>query len=738
MGVIDFAEYVKAAIEAGTSVEGNVVRIIADNGDEIGEAVFKVIQGGNGTASEIGIATQTGASGAVATGVAYLALDVGVVGAAIAPALGIVAGVGLYNLAPEFWNGLSESLINAGQTVAGKVIGYWNGDNLHLSQQTIEIFKNKLLEAGVFDTPTKTEGDSWSQEQSWYEDIVFPIPFSKGQCNIGSGPRYDYSLENSDAIAIGMPFNLNQFGVRLVSLSNPTVIRELDRLTMEVRYITHESSPIIMNGKSFYHSYIGPFEYQYSKNQPPNYGFWESGDVANIEYCALFGEGSELPDVPKQPDATYPDATEFPLTYPLWFPLIYPQTLPDPSTLPTVFPLKYPEIDPNPYPDQEGAQDPDAEEAPEVYPEIDPDFDIPSPGLPEPGPEPEPDPDPSAEDPDPIDEGTDIEIDDPVDPNPGPTGGETIVVPNLPNTVSSNKLFTVYNPGSSQLDSLGGYLWDQSLMATLRDIWQDPLDGIISLIQVFATPTTGSNHNIILGFLDSGISCPVVTSQFVTVDCGSVTIEENKKNATDYSPYSEIHLFLPFIGIVELDVNECMGGTIGIKYNVDVYTGTCLAQVSITRDADMPHATILYTFSGNCSQQIPLTSGNAVGLLQALVGCISTGLSVPSGGGLTLATGAKMLGESMQHDLYHVSHSGNISANAGIMGQKKPYVIISRRHCYDANNYSAVYGFPANVSMILGNHTGFIRVKKCWIKTSALQEEYNEIMRILEEDGVFM
>ena len=439
--------------------------------------------------------------------------------------------------------------------------------------------------------------------------------------------------------------------------------------------------------------------------------------------------------IPLQDDAKLPDGRPIPQIYPGWLPWEYPVTVPS-TDLPTVYPVKYPGIAPDPYPTQEPAQDPQPEPAPDIVPAITPSFPLPEPS-PEPQPTPTPDPDPQPE-PDPIPEPIEpTPQPDPINPNPDPTPSPAVPVAPLPSTVSSNKLFTVYNPSASELNALGAYLWDSSIIASIRDIWQNPLDGIISLIQVYATPSTSGSHNIILGFLDSGVSANVVSTQFVTVDCGSVSIPENKFNATDYAPYTSLHLYLPFIGIVELDTNECMNSTINVKYEIDVYTGTCLATVSVTRTEDMPNSPILYTYSGNCSQQIPLTSGNATGMLTALIGGITAGLSVASGGGLGVVAGAAIAGQSLTHEMFHVSHSGNISANAGIMGQKKPYLIIGRRHGYDANNYSSLYGFPANKTIVLGNHSGYVKVKHCFLKTSATQPEHDEIMALLR-NGVIL
>lgn len=724
MSIINFADYLNSLIAGGSAVEGSVVKVIADNGAEVGDTVFKVIQGGNGTAQEVGVAVQTGATGATATGLAFLTVDIGVVGAAIAPALGVLAGVGLYNMAPEFWTTVSNALVNAGQTIGGKVIAYWNGDNVYFSEETVEIFKNALLQYNYFATPPDVVLPTSDAPSGTYT-----LPFDlTDSVTINTNPYPTYAPINGAKMLFYCNADKTRCYIIAASENSGEVATVSYGGTPATTYTTtHDYS---FEGERVYYVTLGYFDLSNSASIPNPQLQPDDPTRGALAWLSVYGDIQEGVNPNLQPDATYPSSQAFPLTYPSWLPWEYPQTLPDPSELPTVYPAKYPGVGPDGYPTQDPAQNPEPESVPDIYPEILPDFDIPTPGVtPEPTPTPDPDPQP---DPEPIPEPEPVNpAPDPIDPNPDPAPSPAVPVAPLPSTVSSNKLFTVYNPTDAQLDALGAYLWDGSIIAAIRDIWQEPLDGVISLQQVYVTPSTSGSHNIILGFLDSGVGSLVVSNQFVTVDCGSVTIPENKENATDYAPYTSLHLYLPFIGIVELDTNECMNSTINVTYKVDVYTGTCLATVSVTRSVDMPNSPILYTYSGNCSQQLPLTSGNATGMLSALIGGITAGLSVASGGGLGVLAGAQIAGQSLTHEMFHVSHSGNISSNAGIMGNKKPYLIIGRRHCYDANNYNALYGYPANKTVVLGNHSGFIKVKKCFLKTAATAPEHDQIMALL-------
>ena len=757
MSIVDFQDAVKTAIDYGQYVDGSTVRnVIADNGDVIGQTTLEVIQGGNGNASDLWLTVKTVVGGVITTGLSYLTMTLPTVFAALAPTLGITAGVGIYEIFSgdsDFSNRLYNALKDEGKTVGGKILAYTNGDNIYFDKTTIETFKNVLYDTGVFNGQIATIPDGAVVVQPIAGAtgglISYDAGYSVGTWTVnGHAVRMKSYVEGESFIAKSIKAVVNGTEYLLTASSNPLGrVGVWDALLQAWVVGGGAAVSFTWNGKTVYYTNA-----QGDQLSLPT-GTTQTGVLKTIldqlAWIIIFNLQDTSGNL--QPNAVYPDDDEFPLRYPEWYPLNYPEGAP--NDLPEVYPAKYPETQPNPYPQQEPAQNPDPESAPDTYPYIIPDMPLPNPNLdPKPNPDPNPYPDPTptptpnpTPDPDPIPTPDPIPDPvppepippDPIDPNPDPEPSPTPIPVPLPTTASSNKLFTVYNPSGAQLDALGAYLWDSDLVEILKKLWQNPLDGVISLAQVYVTPVAGSSANIMLGYLDSGVSAPVVTSQFVTVDCGSVQVKEKKKNATDYAPFTSINLYLPFIGITELDVNECMDSTINVTYKVDVYTGTCLATVKITRSKDMPNGGILYTFNGNCSQHLPLTSGDASGLISGLLGAVGSGLAIASGGGLGIVAGATMLGQSLNHEMLHVSHSGNISANSGIMGDKHPYLIIGRVHGYDANSYNTFYGYPANKTVSLGNCSGFVRVKEIHLKTTATDNERDEIISLLRE-GVIL
>ena len=78
---------------------------------------------------------------------------------------------------------------------------------------------------------------------------------------------------------------------------------------------------------------------------------------------------------------------------------------------------------------------------------------------------------------------------------------------------------------------------------------------------------------------------------------------------------------------------------------------------------------------------------------------------------------------------------GSFGANAGAMGIKNPYIIITNTQAYDAYNYNKQYGFPANASIQLGSCKGYTRVKSVHVSSisNATNEEKQNIDTLLKQ-----
>ena len=322
------------------------------------------------------------------------------------------------------------------------------------------------------------------------------------------------------------------------------------------------------------------------------------------------------------------------------------------------------------------------------------------------------------------------------DPNPPKRNAGSTPLSVVPSG-EMDALFTVYNPNLTELKQFGSWLWSSNFFEQLKKLFSDPMQAIIGLHKIYV-PTTNltEKQTIRCGYIDSEVPSYVVANQYTTINCGKVSLLEYFGNVFDYEPYTSIKLYLPFIGIVKLDVSEVMRSTIEIVYHVDVLTGACLAEVKIIRDTT---ESVLYTFTGNMGVQYPLSSGSYIGIVGGLlgiaggvVGSLATANPVPLAIGLSAASSSGKLHTD-------VAHSGNISSNCGAMGIKKPYLIINRPQTQLAEDFEKYQGYPSNYTTTLNNCTGFIQVLEVHvddIKTATSDEKQS--IELLLKQGVII
>lgn len=324
-----------------------------------------------------------------------------------------------------------------------------------------------------------------------------------------------------------------------------------------------------------------------------------------------------------------------------------------------------------------------------------------------------------------------IQRDPPTNP---PDTGDGDTPPVIPPTGSASSLYAIYNPTLSQINSFGAWLWSDNFVDQIKKLFNDPMQAIIGLHKVYAPPATGGSQTIKVGYLDSGVSARVVSNQYTTIDCGTVRLSEQFHNVFDYSPYTEVNLYLPFIGIVNINVADVMRASIHIVYHVDVLSGACLAEVKVTRDSA---GGTLYQYAGNASVTLPISSGSYMGIVSAVAGVAGGIAGTIASGGSALPLLASSAG-AMFNAHTQVEHSGGFSGNAGAMGGKIPYLIISRPQTEMADGFENYIGYPSNFTSTIGSCNGFVKVLECHLENiNATNSELNEIDSILKE-GVIL
>lgn len=353
---------------------------------------------------------------------------------------------------------------------------------------------------------------------------------------------------------------------------------------------------------------------------------------------------------------------------------------------------------------------------------------------------------------------------------PAPSGiSPTPQMPSIPLPFSSNGgLVTVYHPTAQQLYDFERWLWVTLSQASVTTVWNNPFDGVIGLFELYCTPTDIGNRNIHSGFLDSGIDSAVI-SRYTEIDCGTIGIPEYYGNYLDYSPYTKAHVYLPFIGIQELNPDDIVGHAVNIKYRIDEYNGSCIAMITVAKVTEVngenvEYSNTMYQFSGNCSVDLPIAGGSQAsikaGLMQAnayqQAANISTGASLLGGLGSLLlgslggalsgfgsAASSFMYGQAnalsnMLSGKSTVQKSGGFGSSHGALGIKNPFITVTRPKQIRVGNYSELYGYPAHKMVQVGACTGYLRCREVNVISPTATDDEKSIIEQLLKSGVYV
>ena len=216
---------------------------------------------------------------------------------------------------------------------------------------------------------------------------------------------------------------------------------------------------------------------------------------------------------------------------------------------------------------------------------------------------------------------------------------------------------------------------------------------------------------------------------------GSCDIPKKWGAYLDYNPYTKLSIFLPYIGFKEIDADDVMGKTVALQYIIDVLTGACVAELKCGD-------TVLSTWSGNCANEVPISSSDWRGAISAAVGIAATIAATASvTGGATAPMAASMVasvGANSMNLKPTISRSGSVSGSAGFIGQQRPYIIRTIPNLVIPADQNKFIGYPSFVTMSLGSLTGYNEISSVHLEgIPATGAELDELETILKGGVIF-
>lgn len=307
-------------------------------------------------------------------------------------------------------------------------------------------------------------------------------------------------------------------------------------------------------------------------------------------------------------------------------------------------------------------------------------------------------------------------------------------------SVTDVKFISLWNPTKSELQSVCTWLWSNNFdLDTLKKLFSNPMDCIIGLSLVPVTVPHGTSVPITIGNIQaSGVLVRPATSQYVTKNFGSVTVDEFYGGYLDYSPYTKVEIYLPYIGIKELSADDVMNRSVEVQYNIDILSGACVALIKCGSE-------ILYQFAGNCSMPLPIVGRDMLSVISGTLGVLSgagkavAGIAAGDAAGAAQAVAA-MSSAAVQamRSKRNVEKSGSIVGSAGFMGLQTPYLIITRPRQALPDSQSIYTGYPSFVTSLLGNCSGFTTLAEVHLDgIPATDTEISEIESLLKTGVIF-
>lgn len=349
-----------------------------------------------------------------------------------------------------------------------------------------------------------------------------------------------------------------------------------------------------------------------------------------------------------------------------------------------------------------------------------------------------------------------------------PTGGDgefddsTTTIPD--STPSGGTLSKVLNLFYIGLTGSTDYIDEMQHMSTwindtnIFNSFEERVQGIISLKDIYTWSTstwaqTARTEMKIRG-RNSGIMGHQIGNEIQTKTFGSYTIQSYYDDFLDYAPHTSVKIYLPFSGTYDLDPSLVVGGTITLNAKLNLISGDILYAIQVykenKKDPSNSLNAVIYSFNGNTSGELPITSTDYSNKLSSIV---NTGLgAVATMGALATGTAAGFVAagaHTLMSEAAALKQNGNsrttgfTGGSVGKLGVLRPYLIITRPKRVIAENYGSVKGFPSMASVKLSGIdnqlTGYIKVHQCnWSIPGATKSEVEAIDRLMKTEGAIL
>lgn len=342
--------------------------------------------------------------------------------------------------------------------------------------------------------------------------------------------------------------------------------------------------------------------------------------------------------------------------------------------------------------------------------------------------------------------------DNPVDDEPG--DGDNVSDPiEYPDPsiipVAGRKFYALT---ANQVTELTNFLFGETFLSNVKRLWTEPGEYVIDLSYYPVDLTlTGIDFsaadNISVGGVGSNISAPEILGGKPFIYMGDFTPTAYYNSYLDYAPYTRMEIYLPYIGMRPLDVNQVMGHSVHVGYYIDYATQQVMAAIGLDGTPENPLGTPINQYTGNLATHVPLSGQSAQ---QLLIGTIKQGIGVAGGaasiasgvasanpgqvvGGVTSSIGS-LIPEQVNRREY-----GNITAMTGLYSPQQVFLLIDRPIAAEPSGFKDKLGYSASYGGKVSEFSGYLQCSQADITAGGTmtQAECESIINMLRS-GIYV
>lgn len=292
-----------------------------------------------------------------------------------------------------------------------------------------------------------------------------------------------------------------------------------------------------------------------------------------------------------------------------------------------------------------------------------------------------------------------------------------------------------YHLNAAQSQALADFMLTDSFLNAVKKLNLNPMDYIVGfhLIPVYATSTEAAT--IYVGGVDTEVGGAKITNEYVQFDCGSIDTTEMYGSFADYEPQTKCSIYIPFCGIKQLKTDDVMRARLTLTYRINVLSGAFTA--SLRCDTSRKLNAEIYYWAGNMAFSVPITNNDYSSKYMAMANMVMGGVQMltgnPSGAGQAVSSMIDVVTAKPQ-----LSRTSSLSADAGMMSNYTPFLMVERPEQAIPKNYNQLNGRVSQIGGTVSKFSGYTEFSSVDLSgIPCTDSERDEILSLLK-GGVFV